>query len=117
MGRFKDYMIEEANLEHELVELCEQVLALQGYTVIRSEPHPGPGFERVRPDLIARDPDGQKVAVEVKLYRSASVERAVLRNAISQLDASARAAGAPRAILVVSVPLDTPPPTKAQIEI
>src|SRR5258708_11187567 len=110
MSRMKDYMIGLANLEVSFVELCEVMLAKEGYLIIQSEPHPGPGFERHRPELIAIDPvTNDKILVEAKIWRSPKVERTLLRNAISSLSASVTTASARKGVLIVPVPLDPMP--------
>lgn len=45
----------------------------------------GVGRDR-RPDLMVSTPEGQKAAVEIKLFRTRIVSRANIINAVAQLD-------------------------------
>ncbi len=58
--------------------ICERILAADGFRVSR-QGEPG------APDMLIEDQSGERIAVEVKLYRSFQVDRSILRNAAAQV--------------------------------
>ena len=58
--------------------VCERLLDASGYRAASLQTPGGP-------DILAEDENGERFAVEVKLYRSVHVDRSILRNAAAQL--------------------------------
>lgn len=59
-------------------------------------------------DLIVTNPEGQKVVVEIKLFRTRIVSRGNLINAIAQLDRAREQMGVEKGILIISSSLAIP---------
>ncbi len=88
-------------LAHQLETLCTRILAANGYQIISTSPAVDSGA-----DILALEAGtSQEVAVQVKLYRSARVDRKVLRNAAVQI-VHYKQAHSTKALLIVTTTLD-----------
>jgi hypothetical protein len=109
MGRIKDIMFDFADLELSFIGFCEALLKKLGYDIRHSELHPGPGFLRMRPDMVAIEPVTHgTIVVEVRVWRSPNIERTIFRNAVAALAAIVRGMNVEKGILIVPVLLDAP---------
>lgn len=89
----------------EFEALVKEIFTHAGYGVQRSFGSPSQ-LSVTRPDLLLRDPDGNSVAIEIKLYRTNRAPLGQMLRAAEQLRTYMQAAGISRGIVVFSIDLE-----------
>src|SRR5215471_15483833 len=87
-------------LEQKFAMLCERILSANGYEIELSAitEH---GF---RADTVVKAPDGQRIVVETRLYRSPRISSSLIENAIQQLLLMRKEFRADKALLITTLP-------------